>query len=106
MMVTIENSYANFFWTKYTSKDVYAYLLRLHYKTFNRLKYYSHAFTEYYNRNVQKCSHQSSNVGIINGTFSPPLKPVGQSAKNRLLIQVPKFQTAIARVVSCVSCRT
>ena len=37
-----------FFWTKYTFKDVYAYLSRLHYKTFHRLKYYFHAFTEYY----------------------------------------------------------
>ena len=41
-----------FFWTKYTFKHVYAYLLRLHHKTFHRLKYYFHAFTEYYNRNV------------------------------------------------------
>ena len=28
------------FLTKYTFKDVYAYLSRLHYKTFHRLKYY------------------------------------------------------------------
>ena len=73
-MVRIENSYANFFWTKYTFKDVYAYLSRLHYKTFHRFKYYFHAFTEYYNRNVRKSSLQSSNVGTvgIDGSFSPP----------------------------------
>ena len=53
MMVKIENSYANFFWTKYTFKDVYAYLSRVHYKTFHRLKYYFHAFSEYYTRAVQ-----------------------------------------------------
>ena len=56
-----------FFWRKYTFKDVYAYLLRLHYKTFHRLKYYFHAF--------------------------------GQSVNNSHLIQVPKFRTAIAKVV-------
>ena len=39
-----------FFWMKYIFKDVCAHLLRLHYKTFYRLKYYFHAFTEYYNR--------------------------------------------------------
>ena len=61
-----------FFWTKYTLKDVYAYLSRLHYKKLHRLKYYFHAFTEYYNRIVRKSSHQSSNVGIVDGTFSPP----------------------------------
>ena len=65
---------ATFFWTKYTFKDVYAYLSRLHYNTFHRLKYYFHAFTEYCNRNVRKSSHQSSNVKIVDGTFSPPQK--------------------------------
>ena len=45
------------FWTKYTFNDVYAYFSRLHYKTFHRLKYYFHAFTEFYNRNVRKNSH-------------------------------------------------
>ena len=60
-----------FFWTKYTFKGVHAYLSRLHYKTL-RLKYYFHAFTEYYNRNVRKSSHQSSNVGVVGGNFSPP----------------------------------
>ena len=61
-----------FFSTKYTFKDVYTYLLRLQYKTFHRLKYYFHAFTEYYNRKIRKSSHQSSNAGILDGTFSPP----------------------------------
>ena len=61
-----------FFLTKYTFKDVYAYLSRLHYKTLHRLEYYFRAFTEYYNRNVRKNSHQSSNVGIVDGTFSTP----------------------------------
>ena len=51
-----------FFWTKYTFNDVYAYLSLLHYKTFHRLKYYFHAFTESYNRNVR----QSSHIIIIN----------------------------------------
>ena len=60
-----------FFLTKYTIKDVYAYVSRLHYKTFHRLEYYFHAFTEYYNRNVRKSSHQSSNVVIVDRTFSP-----------------------------------
>ena len=59
-----------FFWTKYIFKDVYAYLSRLHYKTFHRLKYYFHAFTEYYNRNVRKSFDQSLNVEIVDGTFS------------------------------------
>ena len=63
-----------FFWTKYTFKDAYAYLSRLHCKTFHRLKYYFHAFTEYYNRNVRESSHQSSSVGIVHckniGKFS------------------------------------
>ena len=68
-MVKIENSYANFFWTKYIFKDVYAYPSRLHYKTFHRLKYYFHVFMEYYNRNVRKSSHQSSNFEIVDGTF-------------------------------------
>ena len=57
------------FFTKYTFKGVYAYLSRLHYKTFLKLKYYFHEFTEYYNRNVRKSSHQSSNLGIVDGTF-------------------------------------
>ena len=70
-MVKIENSYANLFLTKYTFKNVYAYLSRLYYNSFYRLKYYVHAFTEYDNRNVRKSSHQSSNVGIVDGTFSP-----------------------------------
>ena len=62
----------SFFRNKYTFKDVYAYLSRLHYKTFHRLKYfYFPALTEYYNCNVRKSSHQSSNVGIVDGTFSP-----------------------------------
>ena len=51
---------------------VYAYLSRLHYKTFHMLKYYFHEFTQYYNRNVRKSSHQSSNVGIVDGSFFPP----------------------------------
>ena len=72
MMVKIDNSYANFFLTKSTFKDVYAYLSRLHYKTFHMFKYYFHAFTEYYIRNVRKSRHQSSNAEIVNGTFSPP----------------------------------
>ena len=72
MMVKIENSYANFFFAKNTFKDVYAYLLYLYYKNFHRLKYYFHAYTEYYNRNVPKTFHQSSNVGIVDGTFPPP----------------------------------
>ena len=59
------------FLTKYTFKDVYAYFPRLHYKKFHRLKYYFHAFMEYYNRNVRKSFHQSLNVGIVDGTFSP-----------------------------------
>ena len=68
---------STFFWTKYTFQDVYAFLVRLHYKKFHRLKYYFDAFTEYYNRKVRKSSHQSSNVGIVNwnrldGIFSPP----------------------------------
>ena len=71
MMVKIENSFAKLFLTKYTFKNVYAYLLRLHYKIFYRLKYYFHAFTVYHNRNVRRSSHQSSNVGIVDGTFSP-----------------------------------
>ena len=50
MMVKIENSYTNFFLTKYTFKDVYAYLSRLDYKRFRKLKYYFHAFTEHYNQ--------------------------------------------------------
>ena len=54
MIVKIENSYANFFWTEYTFKNLYVYLLCLHYNIFHRLKYYLHAFTEYYNRNVRK----------------------------------------------------
>ena len=58
-----------FFWKKYTFKDVYAYLSCLHYKTFQRLKYYFHAFTEYYNSNVRKNPHQSSKVGIVDGFF-------------------------------------
>ena len=29
---------------------------------------------EYYNRNVRKSSYQSSNVGIVDDTFSPPEK--------------------------------
>ena len=60
------------FWTKYTYKDVYAYLSCLHYKTFHRLRYYFYALTEYYNGNVRKSSHQSSNVDIVDDTFSPP----------------------------------
>ena len=72
MMVKIKNSYANFFFTKYTFKNVYAYLSGLHYNTLHSLKYYLHIFTEYYNRNVRKSSHQNLNVGIVDGTFSPP----------------------------------
>ena len=60
-----------FLCTKYTFKDVYVYFSRLHYKTFHRLKYYFYAFMEYYNRDVRKSSHQSSNVGIVDGTFPP-----------------------------------
>ena len=71
-MVKIENLYANFFWIKYTFKDVYEYLCRLHYKTFHKLKYYFHAFMEYYNRNARKTSRQSSNVEIVDGTSFPP----------------------------------
>ena len=61
-----------FFWTKYTFKYVYVYLSGLNYKPFHRLKYYFYAFTEYYNCNVRNSSHQSLNVGIVDGTFSPP----------------------------------
>ena len=53
-----------FFWTKKIS--------RLHCKTFYRLKYYFHAFTEYYNGNIRKNPHQSSNVGIVDGACPPP----------------------------------
>ena len=65
-----------FFWIKCTFKDVYAYISRLHYKTFHRLKYYFHAFTEseYYNRDVRKSSHHSSNVGIVDGILFVVLK--------------------------------
>ena len=71
MMVKIENSYANFSWTKYNFKDVYKYLLGLDYKTFNRLNYDFHAFTKFYNHNVRKSSYKSSKVRIVDGTFSP-----------------------------------
>ena len=71
MMVNLKILMTTFFWTKYTFKDLYAYLSRIHYKTFHRSKYYFHAYTEYYNPNVRKSSYQSSNVGVVGGSFSP-----------------------------------
>ena len=67
-----------FYWTTYTFKDVYAYLSRLYYKTFHRLKYYFYAFREYYNSNFNKifCEERNAftSLGIEPRTFQLPVE--------------------------------